>query len=244
MSSLSKPQCVALISGGLDSIIMGHELLQRYDVIPLWVDYGQRHRRELKCAYEFANRCNKTLLQISLPILAGSKSALTDSSQVLNEKEPAVVPFRNYTMLLMAAIVAFQVNKSQSDVTPFRIAIGVSENDFRDYPDCRLSVIERFESALNSYLIESHYGMIAILTPHISRTKTEIVLLGKSLGVDFAQTYTCYVGGKVACGRCHTCLDRLGAFKTAGLQDPLLYMGVAPEFANVAQVAKDKDYAR
>ena len=44
-----------------------------------------------------------------------------------------------------------------------------------------------------------------------------------SLGVDFANTWSCYKGGDLHCGVCGTCVERREAFLLAGLTDPTLY---------------------
>ena len=64
-----------------------------------------------------------------------------------------------------------------------------------------------------------------IRTPLIDRSKGDIIRLGQSLGVDFAQTTSCYdptVHG-VACGECDACRLRLKGFADAGLKDPIRY---------------------
>ena len=44
-----------------------------------------------------------------------------------------------------------------------------------------------------------------------------------ALGVPFAETWSCYVGGEVHCGRCGTCVERREAFDLAGVPDPTAY---------------------
>ncbi|MDH3383717.1 MAG: 7-cyano-7-deazaguanine synthase, partial [Deltaproteobacteria bacterium] len=50
-----------------------------------------------------------------------------------------------------------------------------------------------------------------------------IVLIGKSLGVPFEHTWSCYRDGEKACGRCDSCALRQKAFDEAGVPDPLAY---------------------
>jgi 7-cyano-7-deazaguanine synthase len=54
-------------------------------------------------------------------------------------------------------------------------------------------------------------------------TKADIVRKGISLGVDYADTWTCYRGGDLSCGKCGSCTERLEAFREAGAVDPLRY---------------------
>jgi 7-cyano-7-deazaguanine synthase len=55
--------------------------------------------------------------------------------------------------------------------------------------------------------------------------KTAIVKRGIELGVPFALTWSCYVGGDKHCGKCGTCVERKEAFVQAGVADPTPYAG-------------------
>jgi len=62
-------------------------------------------------------------------------------------------------------------------------------------------------------------------TPLIKWTKAEIIREGTRLGVDYAQTVSCYQadGQGRACGRCDSCRLRRVGFAAAGLPDPTRY---------------------
>ncbi len=62
-----------------------------------------------------------------------------------------------------------------------------------------------------------------LLRPFIQLDKAGIAKLGASLGVDYAQTWSCYKGHDVHCGRCGTCVERIEAFALAGIADPTVY---------------------
>jgi 7-cyano-7-deazaguanine synthase len=59
-------------------------------------------------------------------------------------------------------------------------------------------------------------------------TKAQIAGRGAELGVDFAQTWSCYVGGEIHCGECGTCVERREAFAEAGVTDPTVYAHTGP----------------
>ena len=54
-------------------------------------------------------------------------------------------------------------------------------------------------------------------------SKADIARRGKSLGVDYSHTYSCYKGGERHCGRCGTCVERREALAAAGIDDPTEY---------------------
>jgi len=62
-----------------------------------------------------------------------------------------------------------------------------------------------------------------VLAPFVGIPKDEIVRRGAAVGVPFVETWSCYVGGDVHCGRCGTCVERREAFDLAGVPDPTEY---------------------
>ncbi len=103
--------------------------------------------------------------------------------------------------------------------------IGVSEEDFGGYPDCRAEFIQKMEDALASGLDKR----IAVKTPLVHLSKRKTVELAQSLKgcmEALAFTTTCYNGEMPPCGHCHSCLLRQKGFEEAGLPDPLLAKGL------------------
>ena len=64
---------------------------------------------------------------------------------------------------------------------------------------------------------------IRIKAPLLHMTKADIIKKGLILGAPFEKTWSCYMGGRKACGRCDSCLLRLKGFKEAGSRDPIEY---------------------
>ena len=61
------------------------------------------------------------------------------------------------------------------------------------------------------------------MAPFVGKSKAQIVAIGADLGVPFGQTWSCYEGGQLHCGRCGTCVERREAFELAGVVDPTAY---------------------
>jgi 7-cyano-7-deazaguanine synthase len=72
------------------------------------------------------------------------------------------------------------------------------------------------------------YAQLVLLRPFIHMDKTAILSRGVALGVDYARTWSCYVGGEVHCGECGTCVERREAFVLAGVEDPTVYASLKP----------------
>jgi 7-cyano-7-deazaguanine synthase len=214
-------KAVAIVSGGLDSVTLAHLLVDRWNLVLLSFDYGQRHRKEI----EYAKMCAKRLAAehhiIDLASLAGllKGSALTDDIQVPDGHYTApsmvatIVPNRNAVMLSIAYAVAVA---NHADA----VAFGAHSGDHPVYPDCRPEFVAAFASMEE---IATDRNDIALLAPFIEHDKTEIVRRGHALGVPFGDTWSCYKGGDYHCGTCGTCTERIEAFELAGVIDPTIY---------------------
>ena len=77
------------------------------------------------------------------------------------------------------------------------------------------------------------YEEIQLLRPFIAMDKAQIAARGAELGVDFAQTWSCYKGGEEHCGCCGTCVERREAFDLASVDDPTVYASGAPSLSSL-----------
>ena len=217
---------VVLLSGGLDSAtVLAMARAQGFTCYALSVDYGQRHHAELAAARRVAQALGaqeQRVLRIDLTGFGGS--ALTDS-RIAVPQQPTegipltYVPARN-TIMLSLALAWAEVLQAQD------IFIGVNAVDYSGYPDCRPAYIEAFERMANlatRAAVEGH--PLKIHAPLLHLSKAEIIRWGNSLGVDYAQTVSCYQADESgrACGECDSCRLRKAGFVAAGVDDPTRY---------------------
>jgi 7-cyano-7-deazaguanine synthase len=201
-----------------------------FDVHAMTFRYGQRHAPEIDAARRVAKHYGVTdhaIVDIDLRTFGGS--ALTADIEVPKDRsEQAIkhgipityVPARNTIFLSFALAWAEVLGASD-------IFIGVNALDYSGYPDCRPEFIAAFERLANLATRGGVEGTtpIRIQAPLLDLTKRQIVELGRSLGVDYALTLSCYDPGPdgEACGRCDACTLRLKGFSDAGLNDPAVY---------------------
>jgi 7-cyano-7-deazaguanine synthase len=151
-------------------------------------------------------------------------SALTDSSidipEELGEGIPVTyVPARNTIMLSVALGWAEVLGATD-------IFCGVNAVDYSGYPDCRPEFIAAFENLANLATKAGVEGAgLRIRAPLLKMSKADIVREGIRLGVDFAQTVSCYRADEQgrACGHCDACHLRAAGFADAGVPDPTHY---------------------
>ena len=217
---------VVLLSGGMDSAtVLAMARAGGYVCYALSVDYGQRHHAELAAAQRVAQTLGAhehRLVNIDLTGFGGS--ALTDNNIAVPQHATTgipltYVPARN-TIMLSLALAWAEVLHAQD------IFIGVNAVDYSGYPDCRPAFIEAFERMANlatKAAVEGH--PLTVHAPLLNMSKAEIIRQGQALGVNFAQTVSCYQADEAgrACGVCDSCRLRRAGFSAAGVNDPTAY---------------------
>ncbi len=223
---------VILFSGGLDSttiLALAKDL--GYAPYALSVGYGQRHSSELAAAKHIGKKMGVVRHEVvNLDLTRFGGSALTDSSIAVpttpgkdHEIPITYVPARNTILLSLALGWA-------ESLGGLDIFYGANSVDYSGYPDCRPEYVGSFERMAN---LATKAGVEAINNdnrfrvhaPIIGMSKSEIIRLGATLGVDYSQTVSCYQANDLgeACGECESCRLRQIGFNAAGVADPTRY---------------------
>ncbi len=219
-----KQTALVVLSGGQDSTTCLYWAMRQFgvaNVSTITFDYGQRHRVELECARNVAEKAgvDNVCLPIDTFAALGGDSLTDDACDVTgtNDEESGLpdtfVPGRNIIFLTFAAAYAWRRRIGN-------IVTGVAQTDYSGYPDCREQTIESLQETLRLGM-ESD---VVIHTPLMHLSKRETVELAKDLGAleAMALTHTCYNGERPPCGECPACRLRAKGFAEAGIPDPLL----------------------
>lgn len=193
------------------------------DVVALAVtfDYGSNHNaREIACARLHCERLGIEHIVIPLGFVAQYfKSSLLSGADAIPEgnyddenMKSTVVPFRNGIMLAVACGIA-----ESRDLR--RVMLANHFGDHAIYPDCRRAFVDAMSEAMR----QGTYCGVTIFAPYTDISKADIARRGARLGIDYAETYSCYKGGAHHCGRCGTCRERREAMQLAGIDDPTVY---------------------
>lgn len=222
---------VILLSGGADSATLLAHVSRELgipEVVALSLCYGQRHSRELDMARLQATAAGARehrVIDISfLGDITASRTALAETGipvpdlDELDEDQrrqpPTYVPHRNLVFLSLAAATA--ESEGIQDVY-----YGAQAQDEYGYWDCTADFVER----LNATLSLNRDRPVRIHAPFVEKSKSDVIRIGLALGVDYANTWTCYRGGERPCGTCPSCVERAAAFESAGSADPLVAEG-------------------
>jgi len=211
---------ILILSGGMDSTTM---LYDYKDNIALAVSfhYGSNHNdKEIPFARYHCEKLGIKHITIPLAFMKQYfRSSLLEGSEAIPEgnydeenMKSTVVPFRNGIMLAIVAGLAETYGLKH-------VMMANHSGDHTIYPDCRPS----FVAAMSAAIAAGTYEGITLETPYTNLSKGDIARKGKALGLDYTQTWSCYKGGEIHCGKCGTCRERKEALADAGITDLTQY---------------------
>ncbi len=213
--------CILILSGGMDSVTLLYDYQERI-ALAISFDYGSNHNaREIPFARMHCERLGIPHHVIPLDFMTTYfRSSLLSGADDIPEGHYAdenmkstVVPFRNGIMLAIATGMAETNDLSY-------VMMANHGGDHTIYPDCRPEFVEAFDAAAHA----GTFNGVHLLSPYCHITKGQIAARGRELGIDYAETWSCYKGGDKHCGRCGTCIERKEALAEAGIPDPTDYL--------------------
>ncbi|MCR5043420.1 MAG: 7-cyano-7-deazaguanine synthase QueC [Bacteroidaceae bacterium] len=213
--------CILILSGGMDSVTLLYDYQERI-ALAISFDYGSNHNaREIPFARMHCERLGIPHHVIPLDFMTTYfRSSLLSGADDIPEGHYAdenmkstVVPFRNGIMLAIATGMAETNDLSY-------VMMANHGGDHTIYPDCRPEFVEAFDAAAHA----GTFNGVHLLSPYCHMTKSQIAARGLELGINYAETWSCYKGGDKHCGRCGTCIERKEALAEAGIPDPTDYL--------------------
>jgi len=219
---------VVAVSGGMDSATLLHDLASSLihwegmpptgagslmeRVYPITFDYGQRYVRETTRALELCRGLGLSykIIHVSRLHAILGKAYAPDSP---------IVPNRNMIMISMAMSYAISLGSKL-------VLFGVHAEDWEPGVGngCNPEFIEALATA--GRLCWGNVGAgVDLMAPYIKMGKADVLRAGLAdgVGVPYHLTWSCHDDGKLACGKCGGCKERLEAFWKIGVRDPLQY---------------------
>ena len=224
-----------IFSGGMDSTVLLHKERPK---LAISFNYGSKHNDQEHL------RAKRSCLALAIPwrridlrgAMKGFKSHLMSSGGEIPEghytneiMKQTVVPFRNGIMLSIAVGIAESEGLD-------KVMMANHFGDNAVYPDCRKKFVDAFSSAA----IYGTYRKIFLDSPFTDISKTDICNIGQRLGVPWEDTYSCYKGEPIQCGRCSTCFERREAFHLACITDPTEYLDETPITELIFEYTKEE----
>jgi 7-cyano-7-deazaguanine synthase len=226
---------VLAFSGGADSTVLLHMAASRgYEEIhTVSFDYGQRHSRELECMgvqyqlirekYPNITVTTKTLDVTYLKDISPTSSLTNDEidnpdiSKIAGDAQPvSYVPFRNQMFITICCAYAESLKADE-------VWYGAAQVDsLAGYWDGS----QEFVDSVNSLVSLNRQHRIRVGAPLLSMSKADIVRQGVELGVNFADTWTCYSNreDRLADATTPSSSMRIQGFIDSSYIDPIEYM--------------------
>lgn len=231
-------------SGGLDSTSLLLNLLANdYKVLIRNFDYGSKQNKvEKACLLKTIEFLRSKGFEVDYKeadlssVMGGFKSSLTRADidtpegHYSKENQPVIfVPNRNgifFNLIAGTALTVYEDTKC-----PVVVCLGVHKGETGvTYPDC---TPEFYEKAFEAFKFGNYENEVQLYIPYANQYKLDVLKDGlescKKLGLNweeiYSKTISCYSPNEEgdSCGKCPTCMERLGIFEKLGLKDPIKY---------------------
>jgi 7-cyano-7-deazaguanine synthase len=201
MGRTDRRRAVAVVSGGLDSVVSLAAGLETHDVrLVLFFDYGQRARAsERASVIAVVSYYQLPLREVDVRWLgslspAGMRAGADESAGELRALDEVWIPNRNGVFLNVAAAFAESYG---CDL----VLTGFNREEAVEFPDNAPAYV----ASVNEALASSTRNRVEVASPTQDLDKREILWRGIELGAPLSLIWSCYRSGERMCGRCASC---------------------------------------
>lgn len=216
-------RALVMLSGGLDSATCLYWARSKYsDVSTITFNYFGRLANEKSAAARLAKRAGVTkMIEIDLPFIKEASDFYNGHSgrnaSDLGGMRSSYVPARNMIFYSIAAHYAEFLGIKN-------IIGGHNHHDVQFFKDASKKYIEKLNALFKEGCLLCNGRAYRILLPLAGMQRREIVRLAIRLETPVELTWSCHRKGSVHCGRCYSCRQRLEAFRSLGIPDPVFKM--------------------
>jgi len=211
---------LVMLSGGLDSATCLYWAKSKFsEVSAVTFNYFGRLVNERRAAIRLASRAGVTdLIEIDLPFMKEASdfdngySGKTKSD--FAGMRSSYVPARNLIFYSIAAHYAEFLGITN-------IIGGHNHHDAQFFKDASKKYIQKLNSLFREGCLLCNGRAYRILLPLARMERREIVKLALRLNTPIELTWSCHRKGSIHCGRCYACRQRLRAFRSLGMPDPV-----------------------
>jgi 7-cyano-7-deazaguanine synthase len=209
---------LVMLSGGLDSATCLYWAKEKFSkVSAITFNSFGRLENEKRAAGRLAQSAGvKELIEIDLPFI---KEASDFYNGHFSKPDPdamwsSYVPARNMIFYSIAAHYAEYLGIKW-------IIGGHNMHDVKFFKDASKGYIEKINLLFQEGCLMCDGQPYRIVLPLAEMGRREIVQLAIKLELPVELTWSCHKEGDMHCGQCYACKQRLEAFGSLGLQDPV-----------------------
>jgi 7-cyano-7-deazaguanine synthase len=211
-------KALVMLSGGLDSATCLFWAKKKFsDVSALTFNYYQRIENERKAAIELAKKVHVTnLLEIDIPFIKESSEFHNDRHlrSDHDSRELSYIPARN--------LIFYSIGAYYAEFLGIKWIIGGhNSHDGKYFKDATKNYIQKINSLFKQGRISYNDEPSVIIVPLAEMDRKKIINLAIQLHVPLKLTWSCHSKGEKHCGQCYSCKQRLEAFNSLSIKDPV-----------------------
>jgi 7-cyano-7-deazaguanine synthase len=215
---MKRTTALVMLSGGLDSATCLYWAKKNFSEISvITFNYYNRLENEKRAAVELARRVNiVNFLEVDIPFIKEFSDFYNGNHPTpgYDERWGSYVPARNLIFYSIAAHYAEFLNIK-------RIIGGHNIHDGTFFIDATKDYIEKLNLLIKRGCLFCNDDPCMILVPLAEMDRKTIINLAIELNVPIELTWSCHNKAKTHCGQCYACLQRIEAFSSLGIKDPV-----------------------
>jgi 7-cyano-7-deazaguanine synthase len=217
---MSESKALVMLSGGLDSATCLYWARDKFqDVSAITFNCYGRIQKEKEATVLLAKRAGiSKLLKVDIPFIRECSdfqmTIKTYNSPDSDGRWSSYVPARNLIFYSIAAHYAEFLNIKW-------IVGGHNSHDGSFFKDATKKYIEKINSLFKQGRLLSNQDPCVIVAPLNKMDRKHIINLAIDLKVPLGLTWSCHRNAKRHCGECYACVQRLNAFRSVGMKDPV-----------------------
>ena len=215
---MRESKAMVMLSGGLDSATCLYWAKEKFsDVSAITFNCYDRIRKEKEAAVQLAKRASiSNFLEIDIPFIKECSDFEIGNCHKSDSRWPSYVPARNLIFYSIAAHYAEFLDIKW-------IVGGHNCHDGSFFKDATKNYIEKINLLFKHGCLFSNQDPCVIVTPLSKMDRKHIISLAIDLKVPLGLTWSCHTKARRHCGECYSCMQRLDAFRSLGMKDPVFY---------------------
>ena len=214
-------KALVMLSGGLDSATCLFWAKKKFeDVSAITFNYYQRIENERKAAIGLAKKVNVTkLLEIDIPFIRESSEFPNRHHLQSNRdsRELSYIPARN--------LIFYSIGAHYAEFLGIKWIIGGhNSHDGQFFRDATKDYIQKINFLFKQGRILCNDESCVIVLPLAEMDRKNIIKLAIELDVPLELTWSCHNEGDRHCGQCYSCEQRLEAFNSLSMKDPVFHI--------------------
>jgi 7-cyano-7-deazaguanine synthase len=215
---VKESKALVMLSGGIDSATCLYWSKKKFsDVLAITFNYHDRIENEKKSAADLAKRAAvANLLEIDIPFIKECSDFYNGCYETNDDgRLSSYIPARN--------LIFYSISAHYAEFFDIKWIIGGhNSHDAKFFKDATKGYIQKINSLFQQGRLIRSDEPCEIVLPLADLDRKKIINLAIELKVPLELTWSCHAKGESHCGECYSCLQRLEAFNSLGIKDPVL----------------------